>query len=238
MVFQEARKERFSMRKTVAIFGLCLFISNIAFCNKKELAIIGCGRSGTGYSSRFFSCYRIQLSHETAKGRDGICSWSMLFNSYRPFFDSPKGSLQDYKHIFHQVRHPLRVIDSWLHNYHSKNREELAFIRFHLPQIKKNEPLITQFAKYWVYWNQKAENVAEFTYQVEKMESLVPTFESYLGRKLSISPGATLPPKNFNSYKSYASSLTWEKLKRAIPHDLYEQVVELACRYGYEMPED
>lgn len=218
------------------VFCLVLFASNLLFCEVEQrfLLITGCGHSGTKYASRFFSACGLSVSHESSEGKDGIASWGLLFGYYRPFLHLPKAPEIQFDHIFHQVRAPLDVIQSWVRNRKGTNRREWKFVRAHIPEIYKRDSLIVHAAKYWYYWNKKAESIAELTYRLEEMDTLIPVFEECLGVDLSKSDRKKLISKKTNAKKhSKETTLTWQELKRSIPEELYENIVLMAERYGY-----
>ena len=97
----------------------------------------GCGRSGTNYLAVFLEKSGYEIFHERL-GQDGVVSWPMTVNSLSPWGPISEESFQ---HIFHQVRHPLPVLTSWLVNLYDLNRDEWVFIRYHIPEIKLSDSL-------------------------------------------------------------------------------------------------
>ena len=76
----------------------------------KTLLITGCARSGTTFITKFFQLNGYDMRHER-EGHFGVVSWPMTADSKR----TPWGPGYDrylFKHIFHQVRHPLKTIAS------------------------------------------------------------------------------------------------------------------------------
>ena len=83
------------------------------------------------------------MRHER-EGHFGVVSWAMTADSKR----TPWGPGYDrylFKHIFHQVRHPLKTIAS------AKNEPQRswAFIKQFVPEINLDEPKVAKAAKYW-----------------------------------------------------------------------------------------
>ncbi|MEI8365611.1 MAG: hypothetical protein WCF65_04250 [Parachlamydiaceae bacterium] len=145
------------------------------FCNSehlKPLLIVGCGRSGTEYMATFLRESGLDINHERI-GSDGCVSWPLVVNSFSPWGPITN---EEYIHVFHQVRHPLNVITSWFINLDSLTRDEWVFIRRHIPEIRDHDSLIVQCAKYWYYWNLKAEKMAEWRYRIEDIDSIIPEF--------------------------------------------------------------
>jgi len=174
--------------------------------------ITGCGRSGTGYIVAFLNANGLDINHEDARGyigRDGCVSWPMLANSL-----SSRGPIinEKYIHVFHQVRHPLNVITSWFINLKALDGTDWVFIRRHVPEIHKNDSLIVQCAKYWYYWNLKAEKIAEWRYRIEDIDQIIPEFERRIGVHLDASVLATIP-RDTNTWTNTEKKVTWRYLK-------------------------
>jgi hypothetical protein len=143
-------------------------------------------------------------------------------------------STETFQCILHQVRHPLAVITSWFVNLKDLNRHEWAFIRKRIPEINRNDSLIVHCAKYWYYWNLLAEQKAQWSYQIENIEQVLPKFISLSGIKLDRAVLKQTSSKT-NSWQNTSHKISWEYLKKHIPKELYHQIQKLALRYGYEI---
>src|SRR5271169_6495414 len=78
---------------------------------ERNLLITGCARSGTGYISLFLQKCGMEIGHENTKN-DGVASWIMCTNAKHVPWGVDSRRRIKFAHIFHQVRHPLKVISS------------------------------------------------------------------------------------------------------------------------------
>ena len=193
----------------------------------KRVLVTGCGRSGTGYMCVFLKASGLDVHHEYM-GADGSVSWLMGAT----VDEAPWGPLSKdfhFDHIFHQVRNPIKVIQSF---YNVPMRATWEWIGRCLPQIKADDPLLTKCAKYWVYWNKMVAKKAEWTFRIEDFD------DDYqeLGRRL----GIELKPevlqkigKKTNSKGPPQRVITWKILKEELDPETYREVVKLARHYKY-----
>ncbi len=211
-----------------------LLIGSIATyaVTKKEhrtLLITGCARSGTTYIAKVLQQSGLEIGHEKMQ-RDGVAAWQFAAN--------PVGvkrgvnlNKTEFDHTFHQVRHPLKVISSV---FVTENRHSWNYILKQVPEIKIQDSHLVKCAKYWYYWNLKAEQKAEWTYRIEDLDKIWDTFQERLGEKIAKNALA-LVPKNSNTAGSKVKEFTWEDLKRELPSDLFEKIQALAQKYGYTL---
>ena len=167
-----------------------------------------------------------RVGHELIR-RDGVCSWEMAVDTKKVLWGDARNGYR-FDHIFHQVRHPLKAIASV---YFTEPLESFAFFQSHIPEIKAEDSRLTQSAKYWYYWNLKAEAQAEWTYRIEELHCVWEEFETRLGRKLDKS-ALEIVPKTVNT-RGNLDHLTWEELEEALEPDLYQKIRALAQKYGY-----
>jgi hypothetical protein len=196
--------------------------------NERLLLIIGCARSGTTYIAQVLNKNGFNAIHERI-GRHGAVSWCMTFDNTRvPMGDARNGMY--FHHIFHQVRHPLKVISS---AYTTEPKESWSYIMKCLPQIRKTDSHLTKCAKYWYFWNLKAEEQAEWTYRIEDIENQWEEFQVRLGIVL---PEAALHevPKNTNT-RPHEFNFTWRQLRAKLDPVLYNKIREMTLRYGYSL---
>lgn len=192
---------------------------------ERELLITGCARSGTAYISNILQQCGLRIGHEKTQ-KDGVSSWIMCVNTkHVPWAVDSRRRLQ-FTHIFHQVRHPLKVISS----VQTEGRPSWKYIIKHVPEIKWEDSPLVKGAKYWYYWNLKAETQAEWTYRVEQLDEVWDEFCSRLGKKLDRSQLEQVP-HNVNA-RSH-QEVTWEDLQQQLDPDLYQKIRELAQKYGY-----
>lgn len=211
---------------------LYFLISHNLHATIDTLLVTGCGRSGTYYMSLFLEKSGYDILHERL-GNDGIVSWPMAVNFSSPWRPSSQESFQ---HVFHQVRHPLSVITSWMVNLHDINRDEWIFIRRHIPEIKLSDPLVVQCAKYWYYWNLLAEKNAEWRYRIEDLKEILPEFMERSGLVLDENILDQIP-SNSNSWNETENKITWADLEKELPQDLFQNILDMAHRYGYSLEE-
>lgn len=221
---------------------LCFFIGNSSFCFaesdtepvlSRRLLIIGCARSGTTFTTLFLRNAGLAMGHEQM-GLEGCVSMWMVFEG--PGLGRPPHA--KFQHIFHQVRNPLDVITSCYVNYETTNRLMCItlwdYIYKHVPEIQKDDPHLVKCAKYWYYWNLKAEELSEWRFRVEELEYLIADFESRLQvqflpevmRGLHHQINTGLPEE----YK-----ITWYDLKGSLSDDLFLKIQNMAERYGYPL---
>ena len=215
---------------------LCDFMALHGEAAERLLLVTGCARSGTGYIAKVLQKCGLDVGHERL-GAEGISSWVMAVESIFSPWGPPRHNLK-FKHIFHQVRDPLKVISS---TYMTEGPQSWAYIIQHIPQIKWNDSFVVKSAKYWYYWNLKAAECAEWTYRVEDLEQVWEEFEKRLGKKLDRSAFSEIA-KNYNRRDlkplSRESNLlledfTWKDLKEELDPQLYENLRSLAKKYGY-----
>lgn len=194
---------------------------------QKLLLVTGCARSGTTYIAKVLKHCGLKVSHEKISP-DGVVSWLMVVTSDSAPYGPPyvEGA---YKHIFHQVRCPLKTIASV---YCNEPPESWRYIQKFLPQIKNTDSVLIKCVKYWIYWNLLAEAKAEFTYRVEDTEEALVTMGEILGIYLP-PEAAHLVSKNTNHRAAYEHLYSWCELKELLPSKLYWELRELAMRYGY-----
>ncbi|MEL7422698.1 MAG: hypothetical protein AAFN81_06895, partial [Bacteroidota bacterium] len=80
--------------------------------NQEKIMIIGCGRSGTTYTSKLFKSFGYEVGHERL-GKNGISSWMLVSDQTQvPIGPSFKDLRSLELPIVHQVRHPIKAISS------------------------------------------------------------------------------------------------------------------------------
>jgi hypothetical protein len=192
---------------------------------EKPVAIIGCGHSGTFFTSEVFQHLGIDVRHELV-GKDGIAGWNYthLLPSQFPEFGLPQDSV-----VLHQTRHPLEVISSvqaMLPETWTAIADRARARGYTWNQL--DEPHPVRGMKYCLSWNFMAESIADYRYKVEDMASVLPIILDMLGV-----PNAPMPdvPKTMNKHE-YDHTFTWDELSAANMF-LYEKIRELSEEYGY-----
>lgn len=200
------------------------------------LLVTGCARSGTGYIAKFLQESGLEFGHEYLK-KDGLSCWLWTFDTVgdTAWFKPRKGLM--FKHIFHQVRHPLKVITSLSLTDPPGSDTTWGYIQRQIPQIYEYDSHIIKCAKYWYYWNLEAEKIAEWTYQVEELELNLHLFERKLG--VSLDPDLLKRiSKKTNTRMEIEKYLSWDDLKNQLEPELFYSIISLAKKYGYKVPED
>ena len=193
---------------------------------KERLVLItGCSRSGTSYMSDFLRLNGIQVDHER-DAPEGTVSWTMVVDAPWTPWGPGRRSFR-YRHIFHQVRHPLKAIGSIV------NEEQRAwdFIQTYTPQVRENDRILVRAVNYWIYWNLAAERMAEFTYRIEDVEQALPKMATILRKKIDLRLLEQVPKTTNTRYIN--RNYTWEDIRKGISPQLYKKLIRLSKRYGY-----
>ncbi len=195
---------------------------------KRFLLITGCGRSGTQFMYEYLKASGLEVGHEHMKDH-GLVSWLMTSNASW----SPWGPIPDqysFEYIFHQVRHPLKVIESY---YNIPPLATWEWVSLTIPEIKQEDPDIVKCAKYWFYWNILSESKAEWTYRIEDFDTAYKEMGQRVGLDLSKEVLDMIPKTTNTKVKTTDKKITWSLLKQELPENLFEKVVWLANKYGY-----
>jgi len=209
----------------------------------KKIVIIGCGKSGTKYIQKVLKRADIHIGHEY-KSKDGLSSWYATPTEFDKDIHLPYHASQlkgyDPLHtvVLHQVRHPLNTIISFKTNC---SRPSWEYVYKHIPEIdhEKDSPLL-QTMKYWYYWNQIAENKAEWTYTVEglfKNESMFTEFCKRIGQTRLLPLRDTLGTVSQlinTGGRSRYKNITWEHLFNE-DFNLTKKIIKRGRRYGYDL---
>lgn len=198
-----------------------------SLCAERLILVTGCARSGTTYMTKVLRAAGLDVLHE-AHGADGTVSWTMAVTAHHtPWGPSYKEG--DFKHIFHQVRHPLLTIASVMK---TEPKESWDFIRKHVPQIKPTDNKLVKAVKYWIYWNRLAEEKAEMTYRIEDLEYVLDEIGAVIGYSLPLEAVDGIS-KTTNHRGDYEHVYTWSELKKILSPKLYAEFLNAAIHYGY-----
>ncbi len=157
------------------------------------------------------------------------------------FFFSFPGSVQweravdtlGFERVLHQVRHPLKVIGSVL-TYKQTTWTKVAK-HIDIPNqylhAQSIDDEIARAAHYWLKWNKRAHEVADWTYRVEDVDLGELCHQAGFGSRCKgINWESVTAPTDTNSREHI--QLTWKDLER-IDHQLAHDVKALATLYGY-----
>ena len=194
------------------------------FLPEAMFLITGCGRSGTKYTSAVLKACGLDVELERC-GNDGAVSgfWAIDAPEYPHFHQLGKRPVFDV--ILHQVRHPLNAISSMITALPKSWNWVCKFTD--LERVKNK---VEQAANYWLYWNKLCEHIADYTYSVESIETHWGTISGLLGIDCAFPDGI---PTNINSRPH--NNLTWDDIRVSTQN--WERIMELAIKYGYEIPE-
>lgn len=132
-----------------------------------RVLVTGCGRSGTRYLSFVLRRLGLDVGHERI-GRDGVISWALAVDDAAPPW-GPRGRDLSFDVVLHQVREPVRVMNSTV----TFRDESWRFIARHVP-CPAGAPLPLRAAAYWYHWNVAAERHASLTYRIEDLPRALP----------------------------------------------------------------
>ncbi len=202
-------------------------LSAVARKTEPRFVIVGSGRSGSGYISRVLTAAGIPCGHESwwnpygrrQRGLLGDSSWCALAQ-----IDWIKYSGQ----VFHQVRHPLDVISSYVHRHTFTG----PFAKIKLPLLVEDpggDPL-RYACRVWLDLNRRS---AELTTNYWRLEDI----DCRLLQNIGVAVGTV--PRNVESAirsvsKSYNSHSTPRRLGwQDLPRDLIDEIKALAQEFGY-----
>ncbi len=221
--------------------------------------ITGCGRSATRYITFVLRRLGLDVGHERMGG-NGIASWCTAVEAETPPWGESIKSVS-FDNIFHQVRHPLKVIPSVC----TLNKNSWRFICNNI-SCSMDDPAMLRSAKYWYYWNVEAEKKAEWRYRIEEFSDVydefcrrldvpidrlalesVPTdvntrrhgrlihyYDEFLERLFVNRTTLTLFRNTLKKKSDIEKqTFTWESLK-ALDSELYKKIREKALEYGYD----
>ena len=123
----------------------------------KRLLITGCQKAGMGFIANILKEVGVQVG-VTKMGPDGNVDWR------RPYSEN-----DEYDIILHQVREPLADIEASL----EMGEWAWNFICSKESRIRPEDPVLLRSMKYWLYWNQRAQAAAEWTYRVESLPGVL-----------------------------------------------------------------
>lgn len=215
----------YNLKFVPVLILLCLTFS-VEALQTRHLLITGCGRSGTSYTAKILQKGGFDAPHENV-GAMGTVSWFSTYNGLS--LTHHLAPDLRFIHVFHQVRHPLNTISSV---YYSFDPISWGFIERNIPHIHPKDSLLTKAAKYWYYWNLKADAISEWTYRVEDLERVWPEFCRRLGYNISskVFDGV---PRDTNTWNMVQHRFTWKELFEQLDEDLFDDIQALAMKYGY-----
>lgn len=195
-----------------------------------QFLITGSARSGTSWMASILS-HLVPCTHEgvfKTDNRLSLDSWVGGEVSFAavPWLDQVQCP------IFHQVRHPLKVIRSEAsHLTRDKGNSQAETL---YPDLQQYDVLSTAI-EYYIRQNRAIEKYASEIFQVEKVDPcLIEDLLGIAGYKDVLCPYwlTHLPPSNTNP--TPVTRLAWEITWEDIPEKYYFGLYDMAIRYGYE----
>jgi len=187
----------------------------------------------------------ISIGHEVL-GPDGMSSW----------YAAPGGRIQRGAHprnpalrrmrkhfgtapitILHQVRHPLKTIST----FQRASKQTWRFIRSVCPRVSVENSTLLNCMFYWVDWNKMAEELAEWTYQIERLPEVFDEFFDRINcdrcKDPEMKDHMLATSKRVNSRRSMYKPRNWNDLFNENTRAAIE-VVELGIKYGYDLEDE
>ncbi len=201
----------------------------------RELLILGTGRCGTSMLSRMFQAVGLDVRHEKV-GEFGTVS--LFFNvdsEWYPMNPWSKSSVHvgerrsdfRFKHVWHVVRDPYKVIPSMTGIFPALNYEFFVDNGIIKPGIK---PALLKCAHVYYELNKLAEKQASFRFKVEDMsEALWHKMLRKLGQKRCHMP--VVSRGQATGFRK-RDPITWKDLD-ALDPELTSNILDMAVRYGY-----
>lgn len=201
-----------------------------------KIVTTGCGRSGTAYSAALWRALGKDVGHEQW-GADGISAFQVAHPFHRKNYEWEKHVNGTPPLVFHIVRHPLKVISSWM-----GRPDTLVGM---LEGAEQWQPL-ERCAQYWLKWNQlverefplasryRIETVPERMREWALLAGFMPTEEQLeKGRAVPTNYGTAHASIKTHSTHKYEHVYTWSELGEQLPTELARQIEYQALRYGY-----
>ena len=199
----------------------------IRFSSEGRVAVIGCARSGTTYTSRLMTQFGFDVRHEQL-GKHGICSWCIVPDTASRIMGPAARNLSLARlPVVHQVREPLKAISSCT-ALSQKSWEWIA----KYTSVRDCDSKLLRSMKYWLEWNEIAEGRAVFSYQLENIDEALPLIFDVAGFDYPVesSLGSESVAKNVNTRKHVG--FDWADLREEDGR-LAQKIKEMGARYGY-----
>ncbi len=215
------------------VVGKTYQMANLILARKPSFAVIGTGRSGTGYFSELCRANGIYCSHEgyyTTEGpklrnprrrftATGDCSWMAV--PYLPDEDV---------RVAHQLRHPEKVIGSFFNigffdPAHSTRR--ISYVTFSKRHFDWSDDPLRSCVRYYIEWNKRCELITPNRYRVEDMNV------EQVGEWLGINLVKPVAERGTNSRTPKVDTPFQAEWLKDVPE--YRELQDNAGRYGYDI---
>lgn len=212
-----------------------------------KIRILACGRSGTLYTTRVFQEAGLSVGHEWTDVNGTVSSLAHGSPPY-PYFgwEPPIGMVAhqqeditkiDWSVTLHQVRHPLKVIES---AYIVIPSVSWKWYQRYIPVVRRM-PKLYRCMVYWLKWNELCEKESLFTYRLENMEAEWGRIIDAIGMNPDTPFPAHVSHKTNGEKRKQIPFVDrdfkiegWEQLMDIDPI-LTRKIQEKAKSYGYEL---
>lgn len=211
-----------------------------------KFLITGSPRNGAGFITKLFELNGFRIRPQASVAQhvqyDGIVSWAMASDVE----EGPKYEDFTFERVLHQVRHPLHMISDILQG----GKSLWGQICHLVPDIKdchnyqrsvENFSALERAASFWYYWNLLAERRSSLTYTVEGLVygRAARDIEGALGLpagRLDVEKAKHVPRQPvLTSRRDAKHKLSWWDVYLCVSREVFEKVVCLADRYGYDV---
>lgn len=205
------------------------------------ILIVGTPSGATHYMAEVLRRCGLDIGHERIR-KDGVVDFSGTFwrGGWQPFRQyEEKAGIPfvplKFDVILHQVRHPLKVINS--QRYGTAWKEIAEFFENEVIAFDISSPILLRTMQLWYHFHVKGEKIADLTYRAEDIENAIYKISYLIGKKLNCSMLKKIP-KNLYPTKSKGDSdhtdWAWYDLWMQSPILCYK-IIKLAKKYGYEI---
>lgn len=220
----------------------------------KKLLITGCGRSGSKYIAACLRKAKVRVRHEQM-GDDGTVSCPFVtyrssvetvrFNDFQQFGHKGRERPSEFELVWHQTRHPLKVIGS-LRDVMLMPVKEWSKVVFNQPIGLGKRYDLRWAMEHYVNACTMADTICKFRYKIEDISTVWPD----LLKRLNC-PEVPLPDvsttmnrsqrtiKVFKPVKELYNSIRYPTIEDLYKMDksLTKSVLKLSKKYGYQLEE-
>jgi len=217
-----------------------------------KIAVLGTGRSGTNFFATVMAELGRDVGHESLKS-DGIASWCLVADVKEAVY-GPGGLILDESFVVgHQVRDPLKTIDSLT----TINKSSWEFIRENSKSMPRR--IVPRSMVHWFEWNLRASEKASQSWKLESIDKSAPDIlqtlgwevtnvdwqDSYKRAKYGANTGALRASKSLLNpkvgpitqwrryrYNKKNQGLSWSDLER-VDAVLTKEIQDFASQLGY-----
>jgi hypothetical protein len=198
----------------------------------KKILVLSCARSGTRALAKSLMLSGVDIGHERLKVNGTICGHLAVddywySSHWRMRTGLVRRSELEFDETWHQVRHPLSVIESI---ETGPNLEFWHFQEKHTGVSWDDKP-IERVARYWLAWNDVIEsNDIDFRFRIEDIDAAWPEMCRRFGIEAERpSVGSDYGAVPLKKLKRERERVEWSDL------GIYEEPVRLKAKeYGYE----